>query len=79
MRNVVLIDRLTEIVPNKYEAVRVVAKEARRINSLLLRGAQGEIEQKPTMIALSRLLDKRIKYKYVEGGSEAEPFEEGEE
>lgn len=66
MKDVVLIEKLTDVIANKYEAVRVIAKEARRINSLLLRGAQGEVEEKPTMMALKRLLDKKVKFDYVE-------------
>lgn len=79
MKKVVLIDRLTGIIPNKYEAVRVVAKEARRINALLVHGAQGDVDEKPTMMALSRLLENRIKYKFGEGVADKEPFDEGEE
>lgn len=66
MKEVVLIEKLTSVIPNKYEAVRVIAKEARRINSLLIRSAQGEIEEKPTMMALRRLLEDRVKYQFVE-------------
>ncbi len=66
MKEVVLIERLTSVIPNKYEAVRVIAKEARRINSLLIRSNQGEIDEKPTMMALRRLLDKKVKYQFVE-------------
>ena len=65
MQHVVLIEKLTEIISNKYEAVRVIAKEARRINALLIRGAQGEVEEKPTMMALNRVLDNRVKFDYV--------------
>jgi DNA-directed RNA polymerase subunit K/omega len=79
MKNVVVIDRLTGVIPNKYEAVRVVAKEARRINALLVHGAQEEAEQKPTMLALSRVLENKIKYKYGEGEPDKQPFEESEE
>jgi DNA-directed RNA polymerase subunit K/omega len=79
MKNVVVIDRLTGVIPNKYEAVRVVAKEARRINALLVHGAQAEAEEKPTMLALSRLLENKIKYKYGEGVPDKQPFEEGKE
>lgn len=71
MKEVVLIDKLTDVIPNKYEAVRVIAKEARRINSLLIRGAQGEIEEKPTMMALRRLLDNKVKYEYVDPAEQA--------
>ena len=66
MKEVVLIEKLTSVIPNKYEAVRVVAKEARRINALLIRSDQGEIEEKPTMMALRRVLEDRIKYQFVE-------------
>ncbi|UCH84471.1 MAG: DNA-directed RNA polymerase subunit omega [Candidatus Latescibacterota bacterium] len=66
MKDVVLIEKLTTVIPNKYEAVRVIAKEARRINSLLIRSAQGEIEEKPTMMALKRLLEDKVKYQFVE-------------
>lgn len=79
MKNVVLIDRLTRVIPNKYEAVRVIAKEARRINALLVHGAQGDTEQKPTMMALSRLLEDKIKYKFAEEAPDSEVFEEEEE
>lgn len=78
MQNVVLIEKLTEVISNKYEAVRVVAKEARRINSLLIRGAQGELEEKPTMMALQRVLDGRVKYDFVELERMQPTFEEEE-
>jgi DNA-directed RNA polymerase subunit K/omega len=78
MKKIVLIDRLTEVIPNKYEAVRVVAKEARRINALLVHGAQ-ETEQKPTMMALTRLLENKIKFKYADEAPSQEVFEEEEE
>lgn len=78
MKKIVLIDRLTEVIPNKYEAVRVVAKEARRINALLVHGAQ-ETEQKPTMMALTRLLENRIKFKYADEAPNGEVFEEEDE
>ena len=66
VKNVVLIDRLTTVIPNKYEAVRVMAKEARRINDLIVRGAPGDIDKKPTSMALKRLLGQKIKYDFVE-------------
>ena len=78
MRDVVLIERLTGVIPNKYEAIRVIAKEARRINSLLIRGAQGEVEEKPTMMALRRLLDSKVKYDFVEPTRHTPDFDDGE-
>lgn len=66
MKKIVLIDKLTDVVDNKYEAVRVMAKEARRINSLLIRGAHLEGDMKPTSIAMQRFLDQKVKFDYVE-------------
>lgn len=66
MQHVVLIEKLMDVIPNKYEAVRVVAKEARRINALLIRGAQGEVDEKPTMMALRRVLENKVKYDFAE-------------
>lgn len=65
MSDVVIIEKITAVIENKYEAVRVIAREARRINALLIRG-EGEIEEKPTMMALQRVLDNKVKYSYVE-------------
>jgi DNA-directed RNA polymerase omega subunit len=78
MQHVVLIEKLTDVIPNKYEAVRVIAKEARRINSLLIRGAQGEVEEKPTMMALKRVLDNKVKYDYAEPDRSTPEFEDDE-
>jgi DNA-directed RNA polymerase subunit K/omega len=78
MKNVILIDKITEVIANKYEAVRVIAKEARRINSLLIRGAQGEVDVKPTMMALKRVLDNKVKYGFVEEDSRDVDFDEEE-
>ena len=65
MKDVVLIEKLTNVITNKYEAVRVIAKEARRINSLLIRSG-GEIDEKPTVIALQRVLDEKVKFEYAD-------------
>ena len=76
MQHVVLIEKLTDIIRNKYEAVRVIAKEARRINALLMRGAPGEVDEKPTMMALNRVLDQKVKFEYVELDKVQPDFEE---
>ena len=65
MKDVVLIERLTAVITNKYEAVRVIAKEARRINSLLIRSG-GEADEKPTIMALNRVMDKKVKFVYAD-------------
>ena len=65
MKDVVLIEKLTNVITNKYEAVRVIAKEARRINALLIRTG-GEVDEKPTIIALQRVLDEKVKFDYAD-------------
>lgn len=79
MKDVVLIERLTDVIDNKYEAIRVIAKEARRINSLLIRGAQGEVDEKPTVMALRRVLDKKVRFDYVEREEKGPLFDEEKE
>jgi len=66
------------VIPNKYEAVRVVAKEARRINAVLLRAAVGEVEEKPTMMALKRVLERKVKYEFADEVPDQETFEDEE-
>ena len=65
MKDVVLIERLTSVITNKYEAIRVIAKEARRINSVLMRSG-GETDEKPTIMALNRVMDEKVKFDYVD-------------
>jgi DNA-directed RNA polymerase subunit K/omega len=65
MSEVVLIEKIISVIDNKYEAIRVIAKEARRINSVLMR-SEGEVDEKPTMMALQRVLDHKIKFEYGE-------------
>ena len=79
MTEVVLIEDLIAVIPNKYEAVRVIAKEARRINALLIRGATGELEEKPTMMALKRVLENKVKYEFVEPDKIQPDFDENAE
>ena len=59
------LDSIIEVIPNRYEAVRIMAKEARRINTLI-RVSGEEIEEKPTSIAMKRLIDGKVKYTYAE-------------
>ena len=63
-------EKILERVPNRYEAVRIMAKDARRINSLIRR-AEKEIEEKPTTIAMKRLIEGKVKYKYVDPEEES--------
>ena len=63
------LERILEVVPNRYEAVRIMAKEARRINILIHLSGE-DIEEKPTTIAMRRLVDGKVKYTYAEAGEE---------
>jgi len=58
-------ENILKVVPNRYEAIRVMAKEARRINSLI-RKAGEELEEKPTSIAMNRVIDGKVKFEYEE-------------
>ena len=51
-------------VSNRYEAIRIAAKEARRINSIIKFSGE-EIEEKPTTIAIRRLVEGKVKYAYA--------------
>ena len=80
IEKLVLIEKITKKIDNRYEAVRVIAKEARRLNALIIRGAQADADFKPTSAALQRVIDEKVKYEYVEPSEESgEMFgEEGE-
>ncbi len=67
--NMATLERILDIIPNRYEAVRIMAKEARRINTLIRLSGE-EIEDKPTSIAMKRLVDGKVKYSY--GNEEGE-------
>ena len=56
-------EKILERVDNRYEAIRVIAKEARRINALIRLSGE-EIEEKPTTIAIKRMIEGKVKYKY---------------
>lgn len=58
-------EKILGIVQNRYEAVRVMAKEARRINTVLL-AAGRELEEKPTTVAMKRLVNGKVKFSYEE-------------
>ena len=57
-------EKILERIPNIYEAVRVMAKDAKRIN-LIIKLSGEEIEDKPTTIAMKRLIEGKVKYRYV--------------
>ena len=56
-------EKILETIDNRYEAIRVIAKEARRINTLIRLSGE-EFDEKPTTIALRRTIDGKVKYTY---------------
>lgn len=62
-------EEIIEKINNRYEAIRVLAREARRINTII-RMAGEEVEEKPTTIAINRLVEGKVKYNYEEPGKE---------
>jgi DNA-directed RNA polymerase subunit K/omega len=78
IEKLVVIEKIVKIVPNRYEAVRVMAKEARRINSLIIRGAPADSDYKPTTAAMERFCDNRVKFEYVKETPDTGDFFEEE-
>ncbi len=58
------VEDLWEIVPNKYEAIVVISKEARRI-ARMAREKGEKLEMRPTLLAIKNFLDRKIKYRKV--------------
>ncbi len=55
------VEDIWKVVKNKYEAVMVAAKEAKRVN-IDEADALAKVGEKPIMRALKRLVKKKIKY-----------------
>lgn len=58
-------EKILESIDNRYEAIRVIAKEARRINTLIRLSGE-ELDEKPTTIAINRMVEGKVKYEYEE-------------
>ena len=58
-------EKILKVIENRYEAIRVMAKEARRVNTLI-RLSPEEVEDKPTTIAMNRVIDGKVKFEYEE-------------
>ncbi len=54
-------DEVTQRIPNKYEAIRVLALECRRLNDIL-RAREETTDRKITTMAVERLLQDKIHY-----------------
>ncbi|RKZ26661.1 DNA-directed RNA polymerase subunit omega [bacterium] len=59
------VEKIWEVIENKYEAIMVAAKEARRLNQVD-RERYKNSRTKPTLDALRKLVEKKIKYIYKE-------------
>jgi DNA-directed RNA polymerase subunit K/omega len=57
--------KIVSVVDNKYKAIVLVAKEARRLNVLLRENADA-LSEKPTVVAIKKLLKGEIQYKEEE-------------
>lgn len=56
------LDKISSVVDNRYKAIVLVAKEARRLNTLLREKAD-VLSGKPTIVAIKKLLKGEIHYK----------------
>jgi DNA-directed RNA polymerase subunit K/omega len=66
LEKLVVIEKVVKKIPNRYEAVRVMSCEARRLNALVVRGAEPVEGFKATTAAMQRLFDDKIQYDFVE-------------
>jgi DNA-directed RNA polymerase omega subunit len=62
-------EMILEKIANRYEAIRVMAREARRINTVIRLSGE-EIEGKPTSFAMRRVIEGKVKYEYESQGEE---------
>ena len=79
IEKLVLIEKITKVIPNRYEAVRVMAREARRLNSLIIRGAKVDPDFKPTSAAVERTISEKVKFEYVDPEVRTVEFQDKEE
>ena len=58
----IFVEDIWKVIKNKYEAIMVAAREARRIN---IDEAEELVQtgEKPTIRSLKRLVEKKIKYR----------------
>jgi len=67
--DVKVMEKFLNMEQNRYEMIRVVSKEAKRI-SALLRLSGEEVHEKVTSIALRRVIEGKVKYKYAKSPEE---------
>jgi DNA-directed RNA polymerase omega subunit len=74
------VEKLTDVVENKYEAVLIAARDARILNSIarLKETNPDEEPDKVTSEALGRLIDGEVQYYYAEPEEAPAETDEGE-
>ncbi len=65
------VEKLTSFVKNRYEAVVVAAREARKINSVLRMVGRDDRKAKVTTRALRRVAHGEVDYVYLDEQTEA--------
>jgi DNA-directed RNA polymerase omega subunit len=63
--NFIPIEQFSEGMENKYMAVLVAAREARRLNEMRRMG-RVDVDVKPIQMALERIRDKKVVYQHHE-------------
>ena len=53
---------ITSLIPNKFEAIRVLALECRRLNDEIRAREDAEVEGKLTTLAVSQMLEGKVTY-----------------
>ena len=67
------VEKVTKVVVNKYEAVVVAAREARKINSVMRMVGRDESKDKVTTRALKRVGRGDVDYVYIDEQAAAAP------
>ena len=71
------VEKVTKVVVNKYEAVVVAAREARKINSVMRMVGRDESKDKVTTRALKRVGRGDVDYVYIDEQTAVAPPLEG--
>ena len=61
--DVKLMEQMLGRINNRYEGIMVVSKEAARVNTIIRLSGE-EVDEKPTTIALRRVAEGKVKFKY---------------
>jgi DNA-directed RNA polymerase omega subunit len=70
------VEKVTNAVKNKYEAVVVAAREARHINTIQRMVGRDDTKQKVTTRALNRIIRGDVDFVYIDEHTGAPPAQE---